>query len=111
LAPDFLADERFAEERFADDLRADDLRALERLADDFFADDLRALERLDFLALLFFAVAIVTSPILEWSARAIPRWIAERTAAPGRARDRIGTATIRRVLTSVLHATRERGAT
>ena len=111
MAPDFLADDRFADDRFADDLRADDLRAEERFADDFFAEDFFALERPDFLALLFFAVAIVTSPILEWSARAIPRWIAERTAAPGGARDRIGTATTGRVLTSVLHATRERAAT
>jgi hypothetical protein len=86
LADDFFAVERFAvdflaEERLALDFLAVDFLAVERLADDFLA-----LERLadDFLALLFLAVAIVTSPELEWNAPAIPRWIAERTAAPER---------------------------
>ncbi|MFL5576162.1 MAG: hypothetical protein ACJ79S_09370 [Gemmatimonadaceae bacterium] len=90
MADDFLAEERLAdflaEERLAVDFLAEERFALDFLAEERLAVDFLALDRLadDFLALLFFAVAIVTSPELEWSARAIPRWIAERTAAPER---------------------------
>ena len=89
LRADFLAPERFAE-----DLRADFL-APERLAVDFFAPDFFALERRDFLALLFFAVAIVISPELEWDTRRSPGGSWSERPRPERARDRIDTAFFR----------------